>query len=168
MFTVFSCWRASECPSTKQKHDQMETADVNTACNWSAMAANQQRRCPSMSEREIGTCCRPCGLRTSLKLRHCAPRPCSTSSQFAHSRGKCLRREHGRNMIERIVRGKTQQQSRTSGVALQFGFLLLTVACDTGEQTHDGSRAMVKQISVRSCDVQVCITNLLDATKCCQ
>ena len=38
---------ASECPSTKQKHDQMEKYDVCTACNWSAVAANQQRICPN-------------------------------------------------------------------------------------------------------------------------
>ena len=67
-------------------------------------------------------------------------------------------------MIERIVRGKTQQQILTSDVALQFEFFLLTVVGDIGEQTHDGSNAMVKQISLGSCDSQICITNLLDAT----
>ena len=53
---------------SNQKHHHMENYDVNTACNWSAMVAHQQRRCPSMPEREIETCCRPCGLRTSSKL----------------------------------------------------------------------------------------------------
>ena len=142
----------------------------STACNWSAMATNQQRRCPSMSEREIETCCRPRGPRTSPTPRHGELRPCSTFSQFAHRRGskkrsKCLRREHGRNKTERIVGGKTQQQVRTSDVALQFEFLLMAVVCGIGEQTQDGSNDMAKQITPSSCDSQVCITNLLDATK---
>ena len=68
-------------------------------------------------------------------------------------------------MIERIVGGRTPQQIRTSDVALHFELLLLTVVFGIGEQAHDGSSAMVKQISLRSCDSQVCITNLLDATK---
>ena len=77
----------------------------------------------------------------------------------------CLRREHGRNMIERIVGGRTPQQIRTSDVALNFELLLLTVVCGIGEQAHGGSRAMKKHIIPSSCDSQVCITNLLDATK---
>ena len=76
-----------------------------------------------------------------------------------------MRREHGRNMIERILGGTTHQQIRTSNVALQFELLLLTVVCGTGEQAHDGSRAMKKQIIPSSCHSQACITNLLDATK---
>ena len=68
-------------------------------------------------------------------------------------------------MITRIVAGKTPQQIRTSDVALHFELLLLTVVCGTGEQAHDGSRAMKKQIIPSSSDSQVCITNLLDATK---
>ena len=71
-------------------------------------------------------------------------------------------------MIERIVARKTQQRIQTSDVALQFAFSLLTVLCGIGEETQGGSSAMLKQISPRSCDSQVCVTNLLDATSCCQ
>ena len=53
-------------------------------------------------------------------------------------------------------------------VVLQFAILIAIVVCGTGEQAHDGSRAVIKQISLRSCDSQVCITNLLDATSYCQ
>ena len=41
-------------------------------------------------------------------------------------------------MIERIVGGKTQEQIRTSDVALHFELLLLTVVCGIGEQAHGG------------------------------
>ena len=68
-------------------------------------------------------------------------------------------------MAERILGRTTHQQIRTPDVVLQFALLILIVVCVNVEQAHDGSRALKKQIIPSSCDSQVCITNLLDATK---